>query len=90
VEFDPSSVFLISRQQNCYADSKREESVMNNDIMEGNWKQLKGKVRENWGNLTDDEVDEIAGKKENFVGKIQEKYGMKRDEAEKEWDKLSK
>lgn len=63
---------------------------MNNDILEGNWKQLKGKVRENWGKLTDDEVDEIAGKKENFVGKIQEKYGMKRDEAEKEWDKLNK
>ncbi len=63
---------------------------MNKDILEGNWKQLKGKVRENWGKLTDDEIDEIAGKHENFVGKIQEKYGMKKDEAEKEWDKLSK
>lgn len=63
---------------------------MNNDIMEGNWKQLKGKVRENWGKLTDDEVDEIGGRKDNFVGKIQEKYGMNRDEAEKEWDKLTK
>tara|TARA_R110000823_G_scaffold275726_1_gene394423 strand:+ start:2132 stop:2386 length:255 start_codon:yes stop_codon:yes gene_type:complete len=68
----------------------QEENVMNNDIIEGNWKQLKGKVRENWGKLTDDDVDEIAGKKEHFVGKIQEKYGMKRDEAEKEWDKLTK
>ncbi len=63
---------------------------MNKDIMEGNWKQLKGKVRENWGKLTDDEVDEIGGRKDNFVGKIQEKYGMNRDEAEKEWDKLTK
>lgn len=63
---------------------------MNKDTLEGNWKQLKGKVRENWGKLTDDEVDEIAGRKENFIGKIQEKYGLKKDEAEKEWDKLTK
>lgn len=63
---------------------------MNKDTAEGNWKQLKGKVRENWGKLTDDEVDEIGGRKDNFIGKIQEKYGLKRDEAEKEWDKLTK
>ncbi|HEY9120145.1 MAG TPA: CsbD family protein [Marinobacter sp.] len=63
---------------------------MSNDIAEGNWKQLKGKVRENWGKLTDDEVDEIRGRKENFVGKIQEKYGLKKDEAEREWDNLNK
>lgn len=63
---------------------------MNKDILEGNWTQLKGKVRENWGKLTDDDVDEIAGKKENFVGKIQERYGIERDEAEKEWDRLTK
>lgn len=62
---------------------------MNKDILEGNWTQLKGKVRENWGKLTDDDVDEIAGKKENFVGKIQERYGIERDEAEKEWDRLT-
>lgn len=63
---------------------------MNSDILEGNWTQLKGKVRESWGKLTNDDVDEIAGKKENFIGKIQEKYGLERDEAEKEWDKLTK
>lgn len=63
---------------------------MNKDILEGNWKQLKGKVKENWGKLTDDEVDEINGRKENFIGKIQEKYGLKKDEAEKEWEKLTK
>ncbi|MGB1949707.1 MAG: CsbD family protein [Marinobacter sp.] len=63
---------------------------MNKDTLEGNWKQLKGKVRENWGKLTDDNVEEIAGRKDNFIGKIQEKYGLKRDEAEKEWDKLTK
>lgn len=63
---------------------------MNKDILEGNWKQLKGKVKENWGKLTDDELDEIGGRRENFIGKIQEKYGLKKDEAEKEWDKLTK
>ncbi|MBK1852067.1 CsbD family protein [Marinobacter sp. 1-4A] len=63
---------------------------MNNDIVDGKWKQLKGKVRENWGKLTDDDVDKIGGKREHFVGKIQEKYGMKKDEAEKEWDRLTK
>ncbi|GGC59072.1 CsbD family protein [Marinobacter halophilus] len=63
---------------------------MNKDTLEGNWKQFKGKVKENWGKLTDDEVDEINGRKENFIGKIQEKYGLKKDEAEKEWDKLTK
>lgn len=63
---------------------------MNKDTLEGNWKQLKGKVKETWGKLTDDEVDEINGRKENFIGKIQEKYGLKKDEAEKEWDKLTK
>ena len=63
---------------------------MNSDILEGNGTQLKGKVRESWGKLTNDDVDEIAGKKENFIGKIQEKYGLERDEAEKEWDKLTK
>jgi uncharacterized protein YjbJ (UPF0337 family) len=67
----------------------QEEDAMNNDIVEGKWKQLKGKVRESWGKLTDDDVDEIAGKKDHFIGKIQEKYGMNRDDAEKEWKKLS-
>tara|TARA_R110000772_G_scaffold149087_1_gene259755 strand:+ start:880 stop:1137 length:258 start_codon:yes stop_codon:yes gene_type:complete len=68
---------------------KSEEIAMNNDIIEGNWKQLKGKVRENWGKLTDDDLDEIAGRRDHFIGKVQEKYGMKKDEAEKEWEKLS-
>lgn len=66
-----------------------KEIAMNNDIAEGNWKQLKGKIQENWGKLTNDDVDEIAGRREHFIGKIQEKYGMKKDEAEKEWNKLS-
>ncbi|WP_298447467.1 CsbD family protein [uncultured Marinobacter sp.] len=62
---------------------------MNNDIAEGNRKQLKGKVRENWGKLTNDDVDEIAGRRDHFIGKVQERYGMNRYDAEKEWNKLS-
>jgi uncharacterized protein YjbJ (UPF0337 family) len=61
---------------------------MNKDIAEGKWKQMKGSIRENWGKLTDDEVDEIGGRKDNFLGKVQEKYGMSQEDAEKEWDKL--
>ena len=57
---------------------------MNNDVLEGKWKQLRGKVREEWGELTDDELDQIAGKRDQLVGKIQEKYGYTRDEAERQ------
>ena len=62
---------------------------MNKDIIEGNWKQLKGKVRENWAKLTDDDLDEIAGRRDHFIGKIQEKYGTTKEDAEKEWEKLT-
>ena len=55
---------------------------MNTDILEGKWKQLRGKVREQWGELTDDELDQIAGRGEQLIGKIQEKYGYSREEAE--------
>lgn len=51
--------------------------------IEGNWKQFKGKVKETWGDLTDDELDQIAGKRDILLGKIQEKYGIAQDEAEK-------
>jgi uncharacterized protein YjbJ (UPF0337 family) len=53
------------------------------DQIEGNWKQFKGKVKETWGDLTDDELDQIAGKRDILLGKIQERYGMERDEAER-------
>ncbi|WP_020565512.1 CsbD family protein [Methylosarcina fibrata] len=53
------------------------------DRIEGNWKQFKGKVKETWGELTDDELDQIAGKRDVLLGKIQERYGIQRDEAER-------
>jgi uncharacterized protein YjbJ (UPF0337 family) len=55
---------------------------MNRDIFEGNWKQIKGKVKEQWGKLTDDDLDRIDGKREQLVGRIQERYGIERDAAE--------
>ncbi len=56
------------------------------NIIEGNWKQIKGKAQENWGKLTNDELDEAAGNREQLIGKIQEKYGIAKDEAEKQVD----
>ncbi|AMC33214.1 CsbD family protein [Iodobacter arcticus] len=55
---------------------------MNWDIVEGNWKQFKGKVKEQWGDLTDDHLDVIAGKRDKLAGQIQESYGITKDEAE--------
>jgi uncharacterized protein YjbJ (UPF0337 family) len=57
---------------------------MNWDRIEGNWKQFKGKAREQWGKLTDDELDQVKGHREQLVGRIQEKYGIARDEAERQ------
>lgn len=57
---------------------------MNWDIVEGNWKQFKGKVRTRWGKLTDDQLDLIAGKRIELAGKIQEAYGVSKDEVEEQ------
>jgi uncharacterized protein YjbJ (UPF0337 family) len=57
-------------------------NYMNWDIVEGNWKQFKGKVRSRWGKLTDDQLELIAGKRIELAGKIQEAYGVSKDEAE--------
>jgi uncharacterized protein YjbJ (UPF0337 family) len=57
---------------------------MNWDQIAGNWKQVKGVVREKWGKLTDDDVDIIAGKRDILLGKIQDKRGIAREQAEKE------
>lgn len=59
---------------------------MNSDRIEGNWKEMKGKVQQKWGKLTDDDLDVIDGRREELVGKIQQEYGKTRDEAEKEVD----
>jgi uncharacterized protein YjbJ (UPF0337 family) len=57
---------------------------MNWDRIEGNWKQFKGQVKEQWGRFTDDELDVVAGKRDQFLGKLQEKYGLTKDEAQRQ------
>lgn len=61
---------------------------MNKDIIKGKWKQIKGSVQSEWGELTDDEVDQIEGDATKLAGLIQERYGKSREEAERaieEW-----
>lgn len=57
---------------------------MNKQTIEGNWMQIKGNVREQWGKLTDDDMDVINGKREQLVGKIKERYGKSLDEIDSE------
>ena len=57
---------------------------MNQDTLKGDWKQLKGKVQQKWGQLTDDDLDRIEGKREELIGRIQERYGKSKDDAERE------
>ena len=57
---------------------------MNKDILKGKWTQMKGDLRSKWGKLTDDDLTQIQGDAEKFVGKLQERYGHTREQAEKE------
>ena len=59
---------------------------MNRDILEGQWKQIKGKVKQQWGRLTDDELDQMSGTYDELAGVIQERYGYSREEAMNELD----
>lgn len=61
---------------------------MNSDIAEGKWRQLKGSVKQKWGKLTDDDIQQVEGNLEKFCGKMQERYGMSRDQAEQEFNRL--
>ena len=63
---------------------------MNWDIIEGKWTQLKGQAKMKWGELTDDDLDIAAGKKDELAGRIQERYGKSKEEAEQEVDEWSK
>ena len=66
---------------------------MNWDIVEGNWKQFKGKAKEQGGKRTDDDLDVIAGKRDQLAGRVQEAYGVSKDEAEKQirdWEDRNK
>jgi uncharacterized protein YjbJ (UPF0337 family) len=75
-------------QTNFQPDIK--ELMMNWDHIEGNWKQLKGKVQQQWGKLTDDQIEEIKGNRQMLAGKIQEMYGVSKEEAEEQIERFNK
>lgn len=67
-----------------------KDTTMNEDRIKGNWKQFTGKMQEQWGKLTNDDMDVIAGKKDQFLGKLQERHGLAKDVAEEQlndWQK---
>lgn len=74
---------LISR-------SEAIDTFMNWDQIEGKWKQVKGSAKQQWAKLTDDDLTFISGKKDELIGKVQERYGISREEAQKQADLWSK
>jgi len=62
---------------------------MNRDTLKGRWIQLKGRIRERWGDLTDDDLDRVAGNWDQLVGRIQERYGHRREEIERDLAELT-
>lgn len=63
---------------------------MNDDVLSGMWKQLKGQVKQQWDKLTDDDLEYIGGKRDELVGRVQERYGWEREQAEMEVDNFLK
>jgi uncharacterized protein YjbJ (UPF0337 family) len=62
---------------------------MNWNLIEGKWKQMKGQLREKWGNLTDDDLEMIAGKRDQLVGRLEVRYGIAKEEAAKQVDEFA-
>ena len=63
---------------------------MNRDRIKGNWKQVKGKLKEQWGKLTDDDLDVISGKRDQLLGRIQERHGIAKDEAQRQVERFER
>jgi uncharacterized protein YjbJ (UPF0337 family) len=61
---------------------------LNKDILAGKWKEMKGRVKEQWGKITDDELDRAEGRAEQMVGLLQQRYGYTREKAEEEYDRF--
>jgi uncharacterized protein YjbJ (UPF0337 family) len=80
-------IYIAAYRKSLVRDSlsrQSKEKLMNWDRIEGNWKQVTGKAKMQWGKLTDDDLDVIAGRRDVLSGKIQERYGIAKDEAEKQ------
>jgi uncharacterized protein YjbJ (UPF0337 family) len=74
----------------CHRVQRAKGEHMNWDQLEGQWKQAKGKVREKWGQLTDGDLDMIQGRREQFIGRLQERYGIAKEEAQRQADEFVK
>jgi len=66
-----------------------KEDLMNKDVLQGKWREMKGKIKEQWGKLTDDDLDRIEGKGEQLFGLLQQRYGYARDKAEEEYRRFT-
>jgi len=66
-----------------------KEDLMNKDVAQGKWREMKGKIKEQWGKLTDDDLDRIEGKGEQLLGLLQQRYGYARDKAEEEYRRFT-
>jgi uncharacterized protein YjbJ (UPF0337 family) len=73
-------------RKNSRWESNEKEAAVNADVIKGQWHQLKGEVKRQWGKLTDDEVDQVEGNAEKLLGLLQKRYGYARDQAEREID----
>ncbi len=82
----PSIFFLLKKWESITWN--RGATVMNWDQLEGKWKQYKGEVREKWGRLTDDDLHVIAGRREQLIGRLQERYGIAKEVAAREADEF--
>jgi len=67
-----------------------QEELMNWDQVQGKWKQVKGTAKTRWGKLTDDDLDVVAGQRDQLVGRIQERYGIAKDEAQTQVDEWNR
>jgi uncharacterized protein YjbJ (UPF0337 family) len=86
----PRSAGTSLAMRRCYSVDRllvrKQEASMDWNRVEGNWKQVKGKVREKWGKLTDDDLDVIQGRRDQLEGKIQERYGYAKDKVRQDID----
>lgn len=82
---EPICTTCMARMQSCAnLIDEHEENDVNADVLKGKWKQIRGEAKKWWGELTEDELDQIAGERDKLIGKVQERYGWTREEAETE------
>src|SRR5580700_4405330 len=79
-----SRVLDSAREAADYDRMSSRREAMNWDTVKGDWKQFQGKVKEQWGKLTDDDLKRIEGRRDQLAGAIQQRYGIEKDEAEKQ------